>query len=430
MKRFFIILSLFFCGVVAFSQAKGVLSQVVDIECHQQPIVRVLKMLEKKSGVVFSYQNEIFSSKEMKTIVMHHKKLNDVLIALFQQDNLSFYAVKNQVVIYKLQTRIKKSQDQTSLKNKVDLKKKTLPPGAQSNPKLYTKKNKQKKDTVIRVFYDTIYQKQVVVKYDTVKKIVYDTIKKTKTDKAQKQKNTQIPISTPIPTDNVIHFSVEPVYQLGINKWNKTYSSTVTSGNNTVSISYKLNKNYRVGVIGYVTWSNFVVGTGLAYRQMEVNYNVGTTKKYTYTVSDSTWNRDTLKVLTSTKTGYKTANHDSINKYTYISIPVYVGVKQALSKKLSVSFGMTAWIDVLTSASGYSVDSAGEVSSISKNDIGKVKLELMSQCKFEYLIIPQLSAFVSPYYSIPIRVAKEENVFTVQDWNYFGINFGISYYFK
>ena len=81
------------------AQATSVLDKPLIIDVNQQPVSRLLQLIETQTGVSFAYENEILNGRPTVTFRGYHTNLKSILDKLFPSTAFQIKAIGKQVVI-------------------------------------------------------------------------------------------------------------------------------------------------------------------------------------------------------------------------------------------------------------------------------------------------------------------------------------------
>lgn len=90
----FFVLSL---ASTAISQNK--LEQKISIVSRNQPLASILKEIEQKSNLLFSYSNQLIKADEKLTIIARRKRVKDILEQLFSKSSIDYMLLEKQIIL-------------------------------------------------------------------------------------------------------------------------------------------------------------------------------------------------------------------------------------------------------------------------------------------------------------------------------------------
>lgn len=170
-KLLLTIVSLLFIVVLHAS----VLDAKITIHTTNMKVSEILFKIEAIAGVSFSFQSSLFKTNKTYSLAENNVPLRSVLDKILYPEGVEYYAVGNQIVLYK-----KKSSQNASPKNN------TVSTTSHKNvttPKPLTKAK------AVSEKHNTVVEKPILTK-DTVwvEKIVHDTVEVVKTDTVVQEK--------------------------------------------------------------------------------------------------------------------------------------------------------------------------------------------------------------------------------------------------
>ncbi|MBN2682766.1 MAG: STN domain-containing protein, partial [Bacteroidales bacterium] len=101
MKQNFTKILLFLCLISAslILKAQNPLEKTISFSIKNQPIDSVLHLIEDITGSPFSYSNNILNNKEIISIKIKNKTVEEALGKIFKDKKLNFLNVDNHIVI-------------------------------------------------------------------------------------------------------------------------------------------------------------------------------------------------------------------------------------------------------------------------------------------------------------------------------------------
>ncbi len=386
-KQFLYIIGIVLVGNAVYAQNKN-LEKVITVSANNKPVKQVLREIEKEVGITFSYKHNLFDPDKTVTIDYSNKTLGEILKVIFEGNNIKFFEVDNQVVMYKPAT------------NKIIEKKKT--------DTLFLKNTITKHDTIHTIQNDTVYilktDTLIITKVDTIVQKFYDTIVKTvyeeklKANTKKSQSTIELFLKTAFYNNNLgLPQNFDPQYDI------------------KVQTSTKMSRYWSFGVMATKSFNNSVasLGVGLKYR-LDNNEFV-----YKQAIKDPI---DTTQIVDSTNVFEK-----QINKYQYLTIPIHHSWQTELSEKTELGVGIGLWINFLLSAEGIGNKNREEYSIIDVNDLAlkKMGVDLMINGLFTYSISSRWKVLFKPLFEIQVTSDYRNNYTLFKNRVSFGSILGI-----
>lgn len=386
-----VLLTISIVCITFFSFANPVLEKRISIHVEKQSLQKVFSAIEMQVNITFAFQSNVLDPNRLVSLHATNEQLGTVIKKLLDPLQLSFFAVDNQIIIFR------PKKENANKKN------------------VYT-------DTVLMVVYDTITVKDtnLITIYDTT--TVYDTIKvkPPKTPKKPKKEYNQ-------------YFAFR--YSLMFGNYNDpdpvNTKSEVFSKKQNVIIS-----NEFALTIGKLS-RNWTMETGIGFKNMQqtVDYNIYHYKDVSYTRIDSTLDisRDTLgyftipgvdttwNILVDTSYLKDTVNYSVTesstedryysNSIKYITIPVSLGFRKSINQNVCFISMLSLNTSILVNADGYMLNSGKNPSIVSFahsylspvvfSGTLTLGLELTLQKYFKLDLLPCISYQFTPITSSP-----------------------------
>ena len=388
LKQLLCIIGILVLGNYVSAQSKN-LEKVVKVSANNKRVVRVLKDIELEAGITFSYKQDLFDPDKTVTINVWDKTLEEILKILFENNNVEFFEVGNQIVIYKTAT------DRIIEKKKTDT--------------LIFKETITKSDTVRTVLKDTVYitDTLIITKVDTIIQQLHDTIVKTVYEKEQK------------PTSKKYQNTIEVFFKTAFyNNKLKLPSGLVDIPTNIkIQTSTKMSFDWSLGITGTKSFTNSSISIGVGIKNRldnnEFFYKKGTPHP-----------DDTIDIIDSAY-----IYEQQINKFQYLTIPVCLSWQTQLFEKTSVGFGMGIWINYLLNAEGISNKNRGEYATVDINDLPQKKIgaDLMVYGSLTYSISSKWSLWLSPLFEVQLIPDFDNNIIFFKNRVSFGSMIGMRF---
>ncbi len=109
MKFTLICILLIFIGISQLRSQQNLLNKRVTIEFREKKISDAVSILNKKMGNIFSYKNNIFSSKIKITMKFNNEPLKNVLEKMFSEASIVYFQTGDQIILKKAK-EIKKEE--------------------------------------------------------------------------------------------------------------------------------------------------------------------------------------------------------------------------------------------------------------------------------------------------------------------------------
>jgi hypothetical protein len=397
-------------------KAQNNLDKLVTINAINKPLIEVLTEIERKTGVVFSYNSEIINKNELININIQNKPLKETLNSIFVNQPILFKDLGNQIVLYLDKSKVIET---LSLSN-------------ENKQNIVKTENPQIREIIIN---DTIYRyinTTSIKVYDTVRYVFYDTIR----PKEIKKPTFSIDFGFSYLLNNPIIYPVSEQY---------LREAKIIKNAEKFRYSYNIfalfNKSFG---------KNSILSTGFIYSKITEKYNYNINETYTRTVykkelikhldsvnftirtgggkpgsgADTTWyyyysfiqgdrylqysKTDTLKLIA-----------DGINKYNFISIPIEYGFEKRINNKFSITTLTGTSIDILLAKNGTMLD-ARELQLVKLKEIPFIRFNIswMIDEKLNYYITPTSSLLfdisykigLQSQYSIDVPVRKMQQI--------------------
>lgn len=373
-------------GYIVSAQSRN-LEKVVQISVINQPVINVLKKIEQEIGITFSYRLELIDADKKVTIDSSDKTLEEILNILFEISNIKFFEVGNQIVIYKTATnRVieKRISDTVIFKETVEMR-----------------------DTIHTVLKDTIYitntDTLIITKVDTVFQHLYDTIFKTVYEReikttVKKPRNTiEVFFKTAFYNNNhELPSDIEPQYDVKI------------------QTSTKMSYYWSMGITTTKNFFNSSLSFGIGIKN-RIDNNEFFYKKAIHHPDDSTIIVDSVYVF-----------EKQLNKFRYLTIPIYNTWESQLSEKTAIGFGTGIWVNYLLSAEGICNKISEEYTLIDINDLPQKKLgvDLMIFGLITYSFAEKWSIWFSPIFEVQVTPDYGNNFIFYKNRTSFGVMLG------
>jgi TonB-linked SusC/RagA family outer membrane protein len=104
---FLLFLTMLLIPAASKAQASSVLDKPLLIDVYQQPVSRLLQLIEIQTGVSFAYENEILDGRPTVTFRGYHTNLKSILDKLFPSTAFHIKAIGKQIIIKPLVVALK-----------------------------------------------------------------------------------------------------------------------------------------------------------------------------------------------------------------------------------------------------------------------------------------------------------------------------------
>lgn len=404
------------CFLIIFpflASAQNDLSSVrLSIEAHQETVSAILRKIELKTKVSFSYNNALFDPAVKKTLV-HNGTLEDVLKKLMPAD-ISFIANGGNIILYRDSRKKRSDRDYGEKENIPDLQ------SAHSEPEPSDQKDRQAEslqmeekaesetfdegdsDTGIEPRNHDIHNKELDLLYrDTLTKInpVKHKIERSWIGEDMRRSNER----EPEPVKKSIHYSFSPFYQI-LAEFNR-YDDFIpdSKGDFIPEMLSEAEKNIlsdRMGVLGTVSFGYLTITSGIGVLNSGESYHYKTLS----TADEKDIFIDTARFPIADDTlGFSVRGE---NRYRYFSFPVLAGYKWDVTEKMIIGGESGIWFNVLASRNGRYVDLESgipyRITDLRAAPLNKILLRAALDVFVGYRIRDQVYATFSTSYLHPI----------------------------
>lgn len=153
-KRVVFSILLFVCSL---QLQANILTKKLSFEVHNITLIQALERLEVKAGITFSFNSTCINQQRIVSIKAQNQTLDYIVGQLLKNENVGYYAVQTQIIIYKLKTPKSETAKPTTEKTTATNKKIII-------------------DTIPIIVYDTIPFIDTVSFIDTVRLHILDTV--------------------------------------------------------------------------------------------------------------------------------------------------------------------------------------------------------------------------------------------------------------
>ena len=389
LKQILCIVGILILGSEISAQSKN-LEKIVKVSANNIDVIQVLKDIEQEAGITFSYRQDLFDPDKAISLNVMDKTLEEILRIIFENSNVEFFEVGNQIVIYKTVTE------------RIIEKKKT--------DTLFFKETVTKHDTIHAVRKDTVYitirDTLIITKVDTITRQLHDTIIKTIYKKGYKQ--------APERSVNVINIFFKTAFY---NNKLKLPPDLEPQYNEKIQTSTKISYDWSLGIAGTRNFTNSSLSVGIGIKN-RFDQNAFFYKKDIRDPEDSTDIIDSVNIY-----------EQQTNKFQYLTIPLFFSLQTQLLEKTSIGFGMGIWINYLIYTEGISNISPGEYATVDINDvpIKKIGADLMVYGSVTYSISSKWSIWMTPLFEVQLIPDFENSIIFFRNRLCFGSMLGVRY---
>ena len=357
-KSWILLATVFFVTTASFSQSDASTNKKLTIVEEKVTVIDLLKKIEDKSAVYFSYSPDFFEGEAVKV-----KFLDRSIVYILEQlllPEFKYMVDGKEVVIYKNSSYQKSETAQTTENS--GLADETISQDTASADMTEERDDAEiRYDTVFLTKYDTISTIDTLLVRDTV--IIKDTVYVKKPVK-EPYKNSSLFRNTTLEDlknkDNYLEIYGGPVFN------NFEFTGASSRLINLTEKAYNGRPSYEAGLMAGRHFNPFLfeVGLGLRYitedftytysRPAETYYEIDTIDSY-YTIQDqdTTWyyvTDSTLQTVPGTREQYRNTNH-----LTFVDIPISAGYKFNVGK-LTVNFKIGIINSFLVEKDGYYIE--------------------------------------------------------------------------
>ncbi len=385
------------------------LKKTLYITVKNKPLRIVLKELEQKANIVFSYSNNTLND---DSLVSFNKNASlEVILKNILPQKTDFIATENDIILFPRAIR----QDSTIT-------------NLNSSPE----KTKNQTPTINN------FIQEVPTKISHKKNSVYfkDSIK---WSKISNLKSPDFPIPQPEIPSQIITNITSPIH-FKKNKWKVSFGlfyqkqiidkikwrlRSVPENYELVDAAsqfYNLNsENYKISFVFQLTKGPWCFGTGLGRQEIKENYNYSPFFDH---------------IVINAQKFYPTLYEDS-NNYKYLGFPVIIGYKKRVLSKLKLGLSLTGWTSILTSVNGMYInidtsvpDFIASYSPIdSKSHLNNLVNSLEFSFSVSYDILSRVNLEIAPSYITQINSDFSKNYMLHRTKKLFGNSFSINFIF-
>ncbi|MCF8309649.1 MAG: hypothetical protein K9I68_11630 [Bacteroidales bacterium] len=357
-KSWILLATVFFVTTAAFSQSDDPINKKLTIVEGKVAVIDLLKKIEDKSAVYFSYSPDFFEGEVVKVKFLD-RSIEYILEQLLLPE-FKYMVNGKEVVIYK-NSSYQESETGQSTENSGIADETISQDTASADMTEERDAAEIRYDTVFLTKYDTISTIDTMLVRDTV--IIKDTVYVKKPVK-EPYKNSSLFRNTTLEDlknkDNYLEIYGGPVFN------NFEFTGASSRLINLTEKAYKARPSYEAGLLAGRHFNPFLleVGLGLRYitedftytysRPSETYYEIDTIDSY-YTIQDqdTTWyyvTDSTLQTVPGTSEQYRNTNH-----LTFVDIPISAGYKFNVGK-LTVNLKIGIINSFLVEKDGYYID--------------------------------------------------------------------------
>jgi len=394
-------------NVLAQSENEILQMEISIANVQQESFREVLDEIEQKANVSFSYNNSVINPDSIISILVFNGKLEDMLKKILPA-NTSFIISSENIILYKAQ----ESKHNRPIKKVVrtDVTNKRLQSLVTETEKFVIEKSRMASVLKIKpyVLTDVKIWPQETNENDTLASVHLAPILLNASpeklasknalnnpNKLSIRRNTSTPKRRKPNGKGKINYAVGPFFQF-LNE-SIQYNNFGTSGDNAqiveiISSSEEKARSKRAGIMASVTFDHFRLTSGFALQKSTECYNyvgkLDTTTAHFISVPDTS--------------GFSLRG---TNTYNYLSIPLFVGYKGNITRKMSCIGQVGIWAKLLNSHKGYFINLNTKLPYRFKKfedaPIKKLQTDIAANISLEYLLFNQVSISSSFSYILP-----------------------------